>query len=100
MKWAQSSYEELIRHWEVAHRVAIDDFDDDCLFVKYEDLCERTGEVLGSVAQHCGLAARPDALSIERRFDAIKNSNDRYLADFPTLDHDVALWSRLGYEVN
>lgn len=105
-KWNPSPNELLFMNWCAAYATALNDVADDCLFVRYEDLCADPARELERIARFADLAARPELAVAQTRFEEVKNSNDRYVPDFPKLP--LALrqrlvfrpWEILGYDLS
>ena len=105
-KWNPSPNELLFMNWCSAYATALHDADDDCLFVRYEDLCENPGRELERISRFGGLGERQERAVQQTRFEDVKNSNDRYISQFPKLP--LALrqrlifrpWEILGYDLD
>jgi len=104
-KWNPSPNELLFMNWCSAYATALHDVADDCLIVRYEDLCADPGRELARIAGFAALQARPELAVAQTRFEEVKNSNDRYIPEFPKLP--LALrqrlvfrpWEILGYDL-
>lgn len=105
-KWNPSPNELLFMNWCSAYATALHDVADDCLFVRYEDLCADPARELDRIARFASLEARPELAVAQTRFEEVKNSNDRYIPIFPKLP--LALrqrlvfrpWEILGYDLD
>jgi len=104
-KWNPSPNELLFMNWCSAYATALHDVADDCLFVRYEDLCDDPARELDRIARFAALQARPELAVAQTRFEEVRNSNDRYIPQFPKLP--LALrqrlvfrpWEILGYDL-
>lgn len=104
-KWNPSPNELLFMNWCSAYATALHDVADDCLFVRYEDLCADPARELARIACFAALEARTEPGVQQTRFEEVKNSNDRYIPQFPKLP--LALrqrlvfrpWEILGYDL-
>jgi hypothetical protein len=105
-KWNPSPNELLFMNWCSAYATALKDAADDCLFVRYEDLCDDPARELERIARFAALEKR-SALAVQQtRFEEVKNSNDRYISQFPKLPLAMRQrlvfrpWEILGYDLN
>jgi hypothetical protein len=94
-KWNPSPNELLFMNWCSAYASALHDLADDCLFVRYEDLCEDPARELDRIGRFAGLDERAERAVQQTRFEEVKNSNDRYILQFPKLP--LALHQRLVF---
>jgi len=78
-KWSAQELPALLRHWEVAHRAALDDRGLDCHVLRYEDLCADPDGRLKAAISAQDLPLRPAPLPLPARFAAIRDSNRKYL---------------------
>ncbi|MBM7070212.1 sulfotransferase [Actibacterium sp. 188UL27-1] len=97
LKWAHSTHRELVYHWHVAHGAALETAGEDCVFLRYEDLCADPAAELDRITTALDLPRRDSPLDLTDRFAEIRNSNDRYLADLPPTRYGPGAWDRLGY---
>lgn len=105
-KWNPSPNELLFMNWCSAYATALHDVADDCLFVRYEDLCEDPARELDRIGRFAGLDERAERAVQQTRFEEVRNSNDRYIQQFPKLP--LALrqrlvfrpWEILGYDLD
>ena len=95
-KWSQTSIEELIYHWHVAHAAAQAAWGPDCIGIRYEDFCADPNAQLDRIAETGFLARRAEPLPIEPRFADLGNSNDKYLQSTPTKMLGPGAWDFFG----
>jgi hypothetical protein len=97
-KWSQTSLEELVMHWHVAHSRALKDISTiDCITVKYEDLVAAPDEVIHRIAQFLGAAWRPKNLPVADQYRKLLNSNDKYIAIHSCRFYGKGAWDDFGY---
>jgi hypothetical protein len=99
IKWAKTSIEELIFHWQVAHEAALEDEADDCLRLRYEDYCENPERHLAMIGARFGLEPSSDAATKDDRFKDTRNSNSKYLADCTPRNFGTGIWREFGYAI-
>lgn len=98
-KWSGTSPAQLMAHWDAAYGAALAEMDEDCILVRYEDFCAAPEAELDRIADFAGLPPRADAGGMERRFERLRNSNDRYIALFGRGPWGPGAWTRLGYDL-
>lgn len=99
-KWHKLPIQQLMMHWNTAYMKAFSDLQDDCILARYEDFCEDPAGTAARLAEFCGLQKRATPLSMAERFNTVKNSNSKYISDFPTSYRTRALvraWEYFGY---
>ena len=97
-KWSQTSLEELMMHWHVAHSLALKDISaNDCVTIKYEDLVASPDEVLNRIAQFLEAAWRPKQLPIADQYKKLLSSNDKYIARHSCRFYGKGVWDDFGY---
>lgn len=99
-KWSKTSIHEMVLHWHVAHSAALDAAADDCVFLRYEDLCAAPAAELDRVIEALGLPRRDVPLEMDDRFAQIRNSNGKYLEQLPAAVYGPGAWDRLGYSLS
>jgi hypothetical protein len=93
-------------NWCSAYATALNDVADDCLFVRYEDLCEDPARELDRIGRFAGLEERTERAVQQTRFEDVKNSNDRYIPQFAKLPLVLGQrlvfrpWEILGYDLD
>lgn len=98
-KWSQTSVCELIFHWHVAHSIALEDMRDDCVHVRYEDLCSSPRATLDMISERFGLNKRSEQQDMPQRFSELRNSNEKYLESFPEVSLPHGVWRDFGYSL-
>ena len=104
-KWNPSPNELLFMNWCSAYATALNDLDDDCLFVRYEDLCDDPERELGRIGAFASLGERSLPGMQQRRFEDIKNTNDSYIPSFGKLPSTLKQrlifrpWEIFGYDL-
>jgi hypothetical protein len=96
-KWLRrTKLQDLHRHWQKAHRIALADWQDDCLHLRYEDFCADPETALDACTKAFQLPQRPTPLPLPERFATLTDTNAEYLAAAP---HPLGrgIWNRLGY---
>lgn len=97
-KWSSQSLEEMVFHWNVAYSIAMADFEaSDCTVIRYEDFCDDPDGVLAALARDATLVPRDVPEETEARFDAVKNTNAKYLGQHAGRRYGRGVWSDLGY---
>lgn len=102
-KWHKLPVPQLMAHWNTAYMKAFQDLGDDCIVARYEDFCEDPDGTAAQIAEFCDLDKRPAPLPIADRFSAVKNSNDKYIAEFPkgyTTRNLIRAWEYFGYPLS
>lgn len=105
-KWNPSPNEVLFMNWCSAYATALNDASDDCLFVRYEDLCEDPARELERIGRFSEFVERPERNVQQTRFSEVKNSNDSYIPHFPKLPIPLRQrlvfrpWEILGYDLD
>lgn len=105
-KWNPSPNEVLFMNWCSAYATALHDAAEDCLFVRYEDLCDYPGRELDRIARFTALAARTERAVQQTRFEEVRNTNDGYIKQFPKLPLPLRQrlvfrpWEILGYDLD
>ncbi|WP_167853460.1 sulfotransferase family protein [Roseovarius aestuariivivens] len=99
-KWADLSLAELMRHWDAAYTQAMSDYKaEDCVLVRYEDLCRCPEDEISRVADFLQLTTRNDPEQIEERHKALVNSNEKYFVMHGEANYGPGIWNRLGYDI-
>lgn len=99
-KWHNLPVPQLMAHWNTAYMKAFQDLGEDCILARYEDFCEDPSGTANRIAAFCGLEKRSAPLPMAERFSAVKNSNAKYIANFPTTYRTrnlVRAWEYFGY---
>ncbi len=99
IKWSGTSLDELVAHWDTAHRIALEDEADDCIRLRYEDFCESPAHHLDRLGQFLGLAPRHAPATGDARFSEVVNQNGRYLDQFGDRRFGAGSWTRFGYGI-
>ncbi|MBN9890473.1 sulfotransferase family protein [Salipiger abyssi] len=100
LKWAHTSLDELMRHWDAAYTQAMADFSDaDCILLRYEDLCADPEAELTRVAGFLNLTPRTDIQEVESRHLTLRNSNAKYIELHEGARYGAGIWDQLGYEL-
>ncbi|WP_189411393.1 sulfotransferase family protein [Neogemmobacter tilapiae] len=96
-KWLRKTkLQDFHRHWQTAHRIALADWQSDCLHLRYEDLCADPETALQACAQTFQLPQRPSPRPLPERFATLTDTNADYLAASPR-PLRRGLWNRFGY---
>ncbi|WP_436011066.1 sulfotransferase [Rhizobium sp. LjRoot254] len=104
-KWNPSPNELLFMNWCSAYATALNDLDDDCLFVRYEDLCDDPERELDRIGAFTSLAERSLPGMQQRRFEDVRNTNDSYIQSFRKLPSALKQrlvfrpWEIFGYDL-
>lgn len=102
-KWSRrSDLSTLMQHWSTAYLAAFEDLADDCIIARYEDFCADPAGELERIARFCDLDRRATPLASQDRFEEIRNSNAKYLAEFPPQAQRIpgmAAWELYGYDL-
>ncbi len=101
-KWHKLPVSQLMAHWNTAYMKAFQDIGDDCILVRYEDFCEDPVGTTAKIAAFCDLDKRTEPLPIADRFSAVRNSNDKYIAEFPkrySTRNLIRAWEYFGYPI-
>lgn len=102
-KWRpRSDLGTLMLHWSAAHYAALEDLHDDCILARYEDLCDDPEGELDRIGRFCELAERTAVLPSQERFEEIRNSNPKYVAEFPPEALRIPglpSWELFGYQL-
>lgn len=98
-KWSKASVEDLLGHWAHAHRIALTQAGEDCLFLRYEDYTRDPAGHEDRIATFAGLAPRVMQREPPERFRDVVNLNERYepIRFRPPLPDPV--WENWGYRV-
>lgn len=97
-KWAKTSISELVRHWDVAYQLAMDQFrKEDCMVLRYEDLCDQPEHWVERVIEFAGIPARKGVGARDARFEDIANSNAKYLIEHEGISYGRGIWDKFGY---
>lgn len=105
-KWNPSPNELLFMNWCSAYATALNDVADDCLFVRYEDLCDDPVRELERIGKFAVLDERAERGVQQTRFEEVRNSNDRYIPQFPKMPQVLRQrlvfrpWEILGYDLD
>ncbi|MCB2062549.1 MAG: sulfotransferase [Novosphingobium sp.] len=99
LKWAKTSLDDLVAHWNVAHRIAIEDESSDCIRLRYEDYCEDADQHLVRLGQFLELRPRDAATGGDPRFAEVANQNGRYLEQFGSRSLGTGSWTEFGYDI-
>lgn len=90
----------LMQHWSTAYFAALEDLRDDCILARYEDFCDDPDGELERIGRFCGLEPRTTPLPAQERFEEIRNSNPKYVAEFPAEALRISglpSWELFGY---
>ena len=99
-KWSRTSLPDLMMHWNVAYSRALADYrEEDCLIVRYEDLCENVSRELGRISEFVGIPLRSFSDSEDSRFKDLTNQNGEYLKLHACRNYGTGVWGKFGYEV-
>lgn len=93
----------LMLHWSTAYYAALDDLQDDCVIASYEAFCEDPDGELDRIGRFCELEERATPVPSQERFEEIRNSNDKYVAEFaPEALRIPGLpsWELFGYHLS
>ena len=92
----------LMLHWNAAYLAAFEDLAEDCIIARYEDFCADPAGELERIASFCDLERREAPLPSQGRFEEVRNSNAKYVAEFPPQAQripGVAAWELFGYDL-
>ncbi|NDY92686.1 sulfotransferase family protein [Ideonella livida] len=100
-KWSGTTLEQLMMHWHTAYSLALADLGPDCMLMSYEAFCEDPPLALARLGDFLGLTLRRKHNQVPARFREVRNSNGKYLEQFPPMNLrlKLAAWDLLGYEV-
>lgn len=98
-KWSKTSLEELVFHWSVAHSIAIKTLKDDCHIVTYEGFCQDPGRELAKSGLVEILPERESKVSLDPRFNELKNTNQKYIDMHMCREYGVGAWDYFGYKI-
>jgi len=98
-KWSGTSVAELVYHWHVAHAAVRAQMGDDCVHLRYEDICDDPQGAVERVMAVAGLSRRAEALPLPTRFAQLKNSNAAYLGTLPNMHFGPGAWEDFGYRL-
>lgn len=96
-KWQRKPVAALMRHWRVAHRLALEDWQPDCLHLRYEDFCANPDAALERCQRAFRLTKREVPLPLPERFAGLDDSNGRYLGLAGQGPLGRGIWEKLGY---
>lgn len=102
-KWHKLPVPQLMAHWNTAYMKAFQDLGDDCILARYEDFCEDPEGTTARIADFCSLEKRTPPLPLAERFSTVKNSNSKYIAEFPQTYRTrnlVRAWEYFGYSLS
>lgn len=105
-KWAKIGVPELFLHWCAGYSASLEAVAEDCLLVRYEDLCADLEGTLEKIAGFATLSPRPEKLQIPGRFNVVENTNGPYIEAFPPLPSSFRdrlsfrPWEVLGYDLD
>ncbi len=99
-KWSNTSIEELVYHWHIAHEAALEDESSDCLRLRYEDLCENPSAALEAISLFANLDPREVPLETEGRFADIRNTNAKYLETLAPTRFGSGSWQEFQYQLD
>lgn len=99
IKWSGTSFDELMTHWDAAHRIALEDEQADCIRLRYEDFCDDPAFQLDRLGQFLDLQPRQVPDAAEARFSEVVNQNARYFERFGQRSLGAGSWSQFGYEI-
>ncbi len=98
-KWTPGSLDEMVHHWHVAYAAAAAALGDDCVVLRYEDMCEDLDASLSKTIAALGLKRRAQPLPVAERFSTIRNSNAKYLDTLSPRHWGPGIWDEFGYDL-
>lgn len=99
IKWAKTSLDELVAHWDAAHRIALEDEAADCVRLRYEDFCQDPERQLERIGRFLDLSPRDLPTDSDVRFAEVANRNARYLEQFVSPGMGRGCWTEFGYDL-
>lgn len=99
-RWGNGRLEDLVRHWHVAHSMALRDMDDgDCLGIRYEDLLQFEERTVTAISRFLGVAERSGRQTLPVRFRTLSSSNEGYIAMHGGRVYGAGAWNAFGYDI-